>query len=71
LCRQVFEASRLNLAGEYSSAMGLARGLRAKICANLCMIVQNGFRLPEEKRAAANKERYLQQNERARLAFVL
>jgi len=51
--------------------MGLARGLRAKICANLCMIVQNGFRLSEEKRTAANKERYLQQNERARLAFVL
>jgi hypothetical protein len=41
LCREVFEAPRLNLATLYSSLLGLARGFDMTSCAYLCIAVQN------------------------------
>jgi hypothetical protein len=41
LCREVFEAPRLNLAALYASRFVLARGLPQFSCAFLCIPVQN------------------------------
>jgi hypothetical protein len=41
LCREVFEAPRLNLTTLYSSHIFLTRGLKQFSCAFLCIPVQN------------------------------
>ena len=40
LCREVFEAPRLNLTSRYPAGLTLARGVSVISCANLCMPVQ-------------------------------